>query len=79
MNEVEIIEWWHYKCQNVDFWIRSKYTDDVYVKSLANIEVKSFWWKKSVVPWVVYSFLKDGSFEKIMTLEHFKKIVLYKV
>ena len=75
MNEVEIVEWWHYKIQ-ADFM---DFTEDLYLIKLRKIKVWFF--KKKEVEWIVYSHisLKDKQCEQVMELEKFKKWVLYKV
>ena len=73
MNEVEIVEGWRYKMQDL-WWIGSEFTKEIYVIKIVKIK---HWFK--FVEWIVYSEFEDLDFESIMTLEKFKSKVLYKV
>ena len=70
MNNVEIIEGWYYKMQ----WLW--YTDNLYIVKICKIK---HWFR--TVDWLVVSSNKkdDLFFDKTMTLEKFKRKVLYKV
>lgn len=73
MNNVEIVEWWHYMMQDL-WWIWSDFTDSLYLKKLVKIK---HWFKE--IDWIVYKSNEDSYFEQIMPLSKFKKKVLYKV
>ena len=77
MNDVEIVEWWHYKMQNKSIF--SEFTENLYLIKLIKIEIKKWFFKTEYVDWLTYSMFKDWSYESIMTLDDFKKDVLYKV
>lgn len=70
MNEVEIVEWWHYI---MNYW--GWFTEDLYL--VKSVKWKTFFWKE--IEKIVYSISEDCIFLRIMTMKKFKKCVLYKV
>lgn len=73
MNEVEIVEWWHYKIRENYM----EYTEDLYLIKLVKIETGFF--TKKIVDWIVFSSFENWDLEAVMKLSDFKKCVLYKV
>lgn len=68
MNNVEIVEWWHYKMS------ASVYSDDLFIIKLVKLK-RWFKW----VDWIVWENRIGSSIEYEMTLKEFKNKVLYKV
>jgi len=76
MNEVEIVEWWHYRLMEW-FWM----TKHIIIKKLVNLK-KMFWYEK----WLTYveesrtdSEYNSDISEHYITLKEFKQKVLYKI
>ncbi len=70
MNNLEIVEWWHYKIQMP----LSNFTDDLYI--IKKINIKQLF---RIIPWIVYSNFEDLKHEKIMSVKQFNEIALYRV
>lgn len=73
MNNVEIVEWWHYKVVG-SIW---NFTYNLWLIKLVKIKVWFFF--KKEIEWIVFSNFEDLIYEQIMSLKKFKEIVLYKV
>ena len=68
MNNVEIVEWWHYKMS------APIYADDLYIIKLVKIK---HWFRE--VDWIAYKSHDNSGIVKTMPLSEFKKKVLYKI
>lgn len=75
MNDIEIVVGGRYKTQNPS--IDSEFTDNLYV--VRRVKISKGFFRKKILPGIVYSKFADGSFESIMTEEEFHNIALYRV
>jgi hypothetical protein len=73
MNNVEIVEWWRYRMQDLP-WIWSSRTYELFIIKLVKIK---HWF--IYVDWIIYKEWEDSNLEQIIPLSEFKEKVLYKV